>query len=69
MTYGITTYPTLSSITIEIELMPTPRYTPAAKIDCAIPLSAGIVKSLRRLTLRGIQDPMAKAKPILANKI
>ena len=53
---------------MEMELMPTPRYTPAAKIDWAMPRSEGIVKSLRRLTERGTQEPIKKANPILANK-
>ena len=51
---------------IEMELMPTPRYTPAAKIDWAMPRSLGMVKSLRRLTERGTQEPIEKANPILA---
>ena len=62
------TYPTASSMMIEMELMPTPRYTPAAKIDWAIPRSLGMVKSLNRLTERGTHDPIENAKPILANK-
>ena len=61
--------PTALSRIREIELIPTPRYTPAAKIACATPRSFGRVKSDKRLTLTGTQEPMNIAKPILAGRI
>ena len=62
-------HPNYSSIKIEIELMPTPRYIPEAKSDCATPLSFGMVKSLNKLTLSGTQAPIVNAKATLAIKI
>ena len=50
-------------------LSPTPKYTPAAKIACAVPRSEGRVKSERSDTEMGTQVPIKIENPILASKM